>query len=323
MIVPKFLHVSDLHVGANPYGSKTLGQDFYSNFGWVIDVAQDHEFVIDSGDLFHRRWFRDATPITNVAKELQRLNKPYFIIKGNHDAARTASESDIINLLDSLGFVSLVEFTQTATADIYGVSWVASGLEEKIRDFSPNPDKYNILMVHGGVSKILPYNDPVNLDASFYKGLSFDYVALAHVHVPLDDGVIHIPGALTPLDANDAKKPGAVISVHGSTVSRLYPPTRRKYWFITIPGPVHSGIKPTDVVIATITDINADIPNLGLVTKTIVKDDSISKKFEALANVTKRELLAKAMQTVGLSEEDSRVLHLAITGTTEDVIQAL
>src|ERR1700744_2696338 len=74
----KFAHVSDTHVG----GSVTAADDLRST---VRDINADVElkFVILTGDITE---FGADTELQLAKQILDSLNKPWYIIPGNHDA---------------------------------------------------------------------------------------------------------------------------------------------------------------------------------------------------------------------------------------------
>mgnify|MGYP003295929114 CR=1 FL=1 len=86
----KFMHISDVHLGAEPDAGKSWGkkraQDIWDSFAETIQEAgrQQVEFLLISGDLFHRQ------PLKKELKEVNYLfgqipQVKIILMAGNHD----------------------------------------------------------------------------------------------------------------------------------------------------------------------------------------------------------------------------------------------
>ena len=74
----RFLHCADIHLGYNQYNSPERGNDFASAFFAVIDtaIAEQVDFVILAGDLFHKRCHRRADPQSSRGRVWKNCKKP-------------------------------------------------------------------------------------------------------------------------------------------------------------------------------------------------------------------------------------------------------
>lgn len=189
----KFIHTADLHLGykfSSEYSEDTLNilksnqKKVLSN---IIDLGNDKKIdaLFISGDLFD-------TPVISkellefVKKEFERAIFEIFIIGGNHDPL----------VMDSLYikeefpknchiFTDKDNCFSLSDSDIYGFSFSQNHkLESSLLDFKlKNPDKINIVLAHGDISKDSYYN-PMSL--ADIRDTNADYVALGHIHLECD-----------------------------------------------------------------------------------------------------------------------------------------
>jgi len=88
-----FIHASDFHLGYAQYGLLERFRDYARAFRSVIEYAIDHkaEFVLISGDLFHKRNINAPTYLQayRVLSELKEKSPStgVYAIEGNHDMA--------------------------------------------------------------------------------------------------------------------------------------------------------------------------------------------------------------------------------------------
>ena len=87
----KFLHFGDCHLGYRQYDHPDRANDFYRALRHVIDaaLAEQVDFVILAGDLFHKRAI-DALTLNQAVTQLERLQQagiPCIAVEGNHELA--------------------------------------------------------------------------------------------------------------------------------------------------------------------------------------------------------------------------------------------
>ena len=112
--MPKFLHVSDVHLGFDRYDCKERTLDFFFAFKDALEkyaVAEQVDFVLISGDLFEHRNIKPA--ILNHAQLCLQLlhdaNIPVLAIEGNHDNAPYGTKSSWLRYLSDWGLLKLLE----------------------------------------------------------------------------------------------------------------------------------------------------------------------------------------------------------------------
>ena len=91
----KFIHAADIHLDSPLAGLRArddLPADLIRHstrraFSAMIDLAQaeDVAFVVIAGDLYDGDW-KDFSTGLFFAEEMRRLNRPCFLLRGNHDA---------------------------------------------------------------------------------------------------------------------------------------------------------------------------------------------------------------------------------------------
>ena len=85
----QFIHLADVHLGYDQYGSKVRYDDFARAFINILEdaIRRRVDVVLIAGDLFNKRAI-DALTLTQAYESLQRLKTqgiPVVAIEGNHD----------------------------------------------------------------------------------------------------------------------------------------------------------------------------------------------------------------------------------------------
>ncbi len=85
----QFIHLADVHLGYDQYGSKERYNDFAKAFMDILDdaIRRKVDVVLIAGDLFNKRAI-DALTLTQAYESLQKLKErgiPVVAIEGNHD----------------------------------------------------------------------------------------------------------------------------------------------------------------------------------------------------------------------------------------------
>ena len=224
----KFLHIADMHFDT-PF--KTLNSR--GNFGEIrrLDQREIFKKIINyikeknigyffiAGDLYENEYIRLSTIeyINNLFKEIPETK--IFITPGNHDPYINNSMYKNFNWNNNVKiFTEKIECIENENVDIYGVGFNdfycgTLGVENiKIK----NPEKINILIVHGALDgsadNYMQYNFMKKNDL---KKLGFDYIALGHIHKPdynsEENQYIVYPGSPISLGFDELGKHGIII----------------------------------------------------------------------------------------------------------------
>jgi exonuclease SbcD len=199
----KFLHLADLHLGAEPSSFDSLAKDrandYLDAFERAIDYAVDKENGINA-ILIVGDFFDIANPPQNVVrfaieqlKRLKRENIPVIATPGNHDAIG-ASESiygdqSICSLMHVIRSPQ-VEYFDTMvfngeTVHFYGMAWDIRSKPPFDRFRRNDEDGYHITLIHGTLVGGLfseGHSREVPLDLNNLADSGMDYIALGHLH---------------------------------------------------------------------------------------------------------------------------------------------
>lgn len=206
----KFMHISDVHLGAEPDAgkswSKKRAQDIWDSFAEAVREAgrQQVEFLFISGDLFHRQ------PLKRELKEVNYLfgqipQVKILLMAGNHDHLQPKSYYLNFPWEENVYFfkteeISSFDFPEMKVS-IYGMSYWHQQISERIYDEIEISDTswIHILLAHGGEAKQIPFS-PRQILAN-----GIDYIAAGHIHKggQLVEGRAVMAGALEPVDCND------------------------------------------------------------------------------------------------------------------------
>lgn len=234
----KFIHIADVHLGAEPEGlkagSKTRGKEIWDTLEQVLHVCEWEEIdlLLIAGDLFHRQ------PLLRELKELNflfsKLTKTEVVfVVGNHDYLKPDSyyhtfvwNENAHPLLN--GHKGGVDFDDLQTT-VYGISYHQREICEPLYDrmLAPGKQKYEILLAHGGDEKHIPVRKDT-LDK-----LGYAYIAMGHIHKPqalIPDKAIYA-GALEPIDVNDIGKHGYILgeTTEDGIKTKFVPCAKREY----------------------------------------------------------------------------------------------
>lgn len=199
----KVFHFGDTHLGRK-HPSKIEKERVESSitaFRYCIDKAieEDVDFIIHAGDVFDKvyPWH---TVIESARKELEKLQDaeiPMYCIRGNHDRSfgqgRSLKGLAIEHLTSE--YVKLIdpqapEFPEDGFMDhdenirIYGLGYHASRTQEILREFNPENEKFNILLLHDFIDGVTRSYSDNTAKADMIAGKDLDYVAIGHDHQP-------------------------------------------------------------------------------------------------------------------------------------------
>jgi DNA repair protein SbcD/Mre11 len=210
------LHTSDCHLGSDERGKEEAA------FERAIACAHDErvDAVLIAGDLFDHIRVTDETLLW-TADQLGRLACPVVVIRGNHDVFEGKSVYERLMTLAGLEHVNVIDDHDGRIVEIPGtdvVVWGRAMLEHEpgYRPFAglpePPADRWTIATGHGLVVEDGPSGRSSPIFPSDLAAVTWDYVALGHVHAYIevrdDPTPVRYPGA-TAMSRDG--KPGVVL----------------------------------------------------------------------------------------------------------------
>lgn len=247
----KFAHLADCHLGYFQYGLVQRAKDIADAYLWAcVKIAQEKcDFCILAGDLFHHRQV-DPVSLGIACEGLRMMGCPVFMIKGNHEMMRSANETDWIDFLASEGLLTLVVKDDSnfigvsyPRVKIYGLNWAGMATDQMVSQLNIplklHQSDFVILMLHAGMEDALAQNHPGTVSWEVLRPLMdrVNYVALGHVHKPLQTGWVMNPGSLETIASDEYQwhERGLLINnvaEDGSFTTQLYVPPRREFYFL-------------------------------------------------------------------------------------------
>ena len=238
--MPKFLHISDVHLGFDRYDSKQRTLDFFYALQDVFAkyaIGEAVDFVIIGGDLFEHRNIKPA--ILNQAqiclRSLQEANIPVLAIEGNHDNAPFGTKSSWLRYLSDWGLLKLLEPGNVGAGEpfyshwdeetqkggyidldcgvrVLGSNWYGAAapraieqIAEALGELPPAPGPAILLFHHGLEGQIARYSGALRYGEVLpLKKAGIDYLALGHIHKNYsEEDWIFNPGSL---EANNVEE---------------------------------------------------------------------------------------------------------------------
>ena len=191
----KFVHIADMHFDS-PFtllsNRADLGEirrlDQRKAFKKIIEYIKENNipYLFIAGDLYEQEYIRSSTIeyINNLFKEINYTK--IFIVPGNHDPYLNNSYYNKFNWNGNVKiFTEKLEKIELPEFDLYGYGFEDFYMKDsKIDEIAiENKVKINILLTHGsldgGYDEERVYN---TMSSSKLKELSFDYIALGHIH---------------------------------------------------------------------------------------------------------------------------------------------
>jgi DNA repair exonuclease SbcCD nuclease subunit len=192
----KFLHAADIHLDSPMRGLLSRG-DLPANlieasirraFQVLITLAIDEDvaFVVIAGDLYDREW-EDARTWLFFVREMRRLARPCFLLRGNHDA-RSVITRDLRppeNLFEFSADACQTHVLESLGVALHGHSFAGREVTNDIsRGYpAPIPGMFNIGVLHTSAEDSSGDHEtyaPCSVSALAAKG--YDYWALGHIH---------------------------------------------------------------------------------------------------------------------------------------------
>jgi exonuclease SbcD len=180
----QFLHLADVHLGYQQYGSAERFNDFGRAFARAVDYALKVpvDFVIITGDLFHKANI-DPRTLLQAVHNLDRLRGagvPVVAVYGNHDQARYRQGISWLEYLTERGHLILLSptfsadrlelepwdgysgaFVDLGIARVMGIPYLGASLHAVIAELPKALSElekapFTILMSHAGVEGEMP-----------------------------------------------------------------------------------------------------------------------------------------------------------------------
>jgi len=218
----KFIHASDIHLGAAQYQNEHRANDFIYAFQEILLLAIKHraDFIILGGDVFTSLEMLpgNLTKIIAILTNFKNRTKetiPIITIEGNHDIRKFSRGTRLhrrgqswLKLIASLGLVLLLDADleapesemfkpydfkiykggkiQIKNVVIYGNRYIGQKPEEYLSKINIAIKKddhlFNILIQHFGIAGQLENVPGVRLEKAEILKEKVDYLALGHFH---------------------------------------------------------------------------------------------------------------------------------------------
>jgi DNA repair protein SbcD/Mre11 len=224
----RFMHIADVHLGYQQYGSKERFNDFSAVFLHIVEqaIAQQVAFLLVAGDLFEKR---TVDPLAmRVAVEglrmLQEAGIPVLAVEGNHEKAHYRDQYSWVDFLDGLGYLHLLNprFEEERVilepygeeggayldlpggVRVYGIKYYGAStgkvfglFTQALAEIDHSDVQFTILMAHAGLEGQLPrYSGTLTHNDLAPLREQIDYLALGHIHKPYTaEGWIYNPGS--------------------------------------------------------------------------------------------------------------------------------
>ena len=248
-VMPRFLHVADVHLGYTKYDSPERTKDFFLAFSDALEryaIEPQVDFVLIVGDLFEHRQVLPA--VLNQAQlcldRLLEAGIPVFAIEGNHDYRPYGTQTSWLRYLADWGRVILLEPNTEESLEpwnpetrqggyidldcgvrVIGSRWYGAAAPQAIQSLAaqierlPSGPEQTVMMFHHGLeghvsrySGALRYQDFAPLLTA-----GVDYLALGHIHRSYTaESWIFNPGSVeaNSVIENQAQNPRGVFLVN-------------------------------------------------------------------------------------------------------------
>jgi len=220
--IVKFIHASDIHLGAAQYRNEHRANDFINAFREILELAIKHgvDFVLLGGDVFTSLEILPGqlTKIVKILKDFKEFTMGsilIIVIEGNHDIRKFSRGirferrgQSWLKLLNSLGLIVLLDADLEAPSEvifppydfdtkkggkiqiknvvIYGTRYLGekpiSFLSKIRKAIVKNNALYNVLLQHFGIEGQMENVPGVKLEDIQHLQHRINYLALGHFH---------------------------------------------------------------------------------------------------------------------------------------------
>ncbi len=226
----RILHLADTHIGYSAYrrvdsfsGLNQREVDVYDALEQFVDYAiNTHpDLILHAGDLFDsvRPTNRAISHVLDLLLKLSKEEIPFVVISGNHETPRLRETGSVFRLFEHIEGVHPVyagEYEPIRFDDlgvlVHAIPHTQDRIKLELEKVEINRDfKYNILMLHAGVSGVSVFKQGVfNEEIIEYDELGdeFDYIALGHYHKAVHvGGDAYYSGSTERLSFTEAGEP--------------------------------------------------------------------------------------------------------------------
>jgi DNA repair exonuclease SbcCD nuclease subunit len=177
----KIIHTADIHIDSkmNRYGGDKTERrirEIKNAFFRMIDYGVKHivKVILIAGDLFDNKEVKLATLREVLTKITSAPTIDFIYLAGNHDDPAVFNHEKLAELPSNLKIVTK-ENNTFLYDDVCIKAYDNYADEDYTKTLIFDPNKYNILMLHGTEAEI-PLNN--------LKGKNIDYLALGDIHIP-------------------------------------------------------------------------------------------------------------------------------------------
>lgn len=167
----KIIHSADIHLGS-PKTALQIKDAFLSmcNYAEQNNIA----VILLSGDVFEtdNPSFDELNCFFDIVRKYEKID--FLYLRGNHDSS--VIPSDIKNLYS---FGDTWKKYSYDNVDVYGLELNPENSLTFYDTFSAEPDRFNIVMLHGEVSSS---KGDSKVQISTLQDKNIDYLALGHIH---------------------------------------------------------------------------------------------------------------------------------------------
>lgn len=222
----RFMHIADVHLGYQQYGSKDRFNDFSHVFLHLVEqaLARQVDFLLLAGDLFEKRTV-DPLAMRVAIEGLRMLRDagiPVLAVEGNHEKAHYRDQYSWVDFLDGLGYLRLlnprfeegrallephgdeggayvdlpggVRVPPQYGVRVYGLKYYGASTGKVFRLFADALAQmdhagvdFSIVIAHAGLEGQLPrYSGTLTYNDLAPLRDRVDYLALGHIHKPYE-----------------------------------------------------------------------------------------------------------------------------------------
>lgn len=268
---PRFVHLSDAHIGHRQYGVKKRRDDMFMSFNTSVYEAVEEgvDFAVFGGDLFHNKDV-NARALSDAEEGLSRFEDadiPVAAVRGNHDANLYKEDLNWLEYLHNRGKLILLEadlsgegavfekhdFEEPGTSSgyvdlegvrVFGLQYLGQTTSDNLEDVAEAIERVNedegepeatVLIGHFGVEGHIPgMSGGISFNALEPVEEVVDYLALGHLHKNYSHGNwVFNPGSLEAHDTRQAQWDLGyyIVDVESDGISSEFHKSKRRPFF--------------------------------------------------------------------------------------------